>query len=110
MKFYMKLETDKMLSHVPHIDSIELNINGKEKLCTWDETDAYVDGKSVHYRFKGVSEASGDDFVYMTTLNPKDKISIEEINWKEDDDAEDFEHVIESFFIDDNNGTGITVI
>ena len=111
MKFYMKLEANKELSHVPQIDSISLLINDIEGLYVWDETDACVDGKNIHYRFKGVSVQNGDEFVYVNNaLKPRDAISIKEINWQEDDDAEIFDFSITSFFIDDNNGTGITVV
>lgn len=86
MIFYLTIKSNKILTHVPHIDSIYINLNGESKCCTWDETDADVNGLFICYRFKGVY--FNDECIDIDEETTS--ISVEEINWKEDDNAEEF--------------------
>ena len=104
MIFYLTIKTDKKLNRVPHIDAIDIILDGEEKHCSWDWTDACLEnleeGYFVHYRFKGVaySDEHGDDYYANGTVNGN---SVIEINknfwWQEDDNAEIFDFEITDF-------------
>ena len=121
MIFYLTIKTDKPLDHVPFIDSILLTIDGEEKLCTWDETDGNLEisseGNFVNYRLKGVSYATDDiEWEYANgSLKEYANVAFEDINWQEDDDAEEFDFEIESLEIldydyDNNEEMKIVVV
>lgn len=107
MIFYLYIKPDKQLTHIPHIDSIYLNINKKSVCCTWDETDALIEDGDIYYRFKGIYF---DDKYANKFLNniSSESIKIEEINWEEDDNPEEFE-CKEIFLNIDDNGYTIKV-
>ena len=102
MIFYLSIKTDKRLTHVPHIDSIYLNIDGKSVCCTWDETDAGINNQYITYRFKGIYF---DDKYANGYLKEIKSVTIDEINWQEDDNFENFDCLAISLHIDDNGLT-----
>lgn len=99
MTFFLLLKTDKFLNYTPHLDSIYINIDGKSVCCTWDESDAGIYQDHLTYRCKGVYF---DDEYANGKLNKKSIVKIEEINWQEDDNSEDFKYEIGIFLIRDN--------
>lgn len=109
MIFYLTIEVDTELTHIPHIDAIDITLDGKEKHCTWDETDAQLINEDerlfVDYRFKGVSydDEHGNDYYANGTIKEDSNVMIDknfwwsESDWTEDD--EDFVFEITNFVI-----------
>ena len=92
MTFYLGIRTNKELSHVPLIDAITLNIDGRSVVCHWDETSAGAEGNVLSYRLKGVSFVTdqGVEEYADGLIKCDSKIYIEDILWQEDDDEEEF--------------------
>lgn len=103
MIFYLTIKTDTPLSHVPFIESIDITLNGEEKQCSWDETDAALDGCYVDYRFKGVAYVTDDDEIYANNTVKSDSIVTisKDFWWMEDDEGEEFDFKIVGFHIMD---------
>lgn len=105
MIFYLSIRTETELKSVPHIEAIDILLNDEQKHCTWDETDAVIDiidGKDIHYRFKGVSydDEDGNDYYANGTIDEDTPVSIiKDFWWSED--TEEFEFDITEFTIRD---------
>ena len=102
MIFYLSIRTDTELENVPHIDAIDIIVDNTIQHCTWDETDAAIDGKDIHYRFKGISydDRDGNDYYANGTIGEDTLVSIiKDFWWSED--TEEFEFDITEFTIRD---------
>ena len=107
MTFYITIQTDTRLTHIPYIDALTISVNGEVITCHWDETDAFLAGNHVNYRFKGISflNAKGENEYTNGKFNSIDKVAIEEILWREDSDPEEFEVIDMVLCIDDKNAS-----
>ena len=103
MTFYLTIKTDRPLTLVPWIDAIDITLDGKEKQCSWDYTDASIEGCYIQYRFKGVAYYADDEEVYANGTIKKDSVITidKDFYWTEDDEAEEFDFEIVSLDVYD---------